>query len=383
MSKVLIVASVVSFIEWFNKENVDFLKKDLKCDVHIACNFDYVEDTDAKRTNEYIDKLKNEGIVIHNIHFERSPLSTRNISAYKQLKKIINENNFDLIHCHTPAASMMTRLAAKKARKRGSIVMYTCHGFHFHNASSKKNWLIYYPIEKHLSKHCDYIVTINKEDYNRTQKFHAKNIRYIPSVGVDINKIKNTTVDKNSYKESIGVPKEAIMLLSVGEMIERKNHEVIIRALGKLQRKDVYYVICGKGPLKEYLEKLSKKLGIQDNVIFLGFRKDIPELCKTADISAFPSKIEGLGLAGIEAMAAGVPLVSSNVHGILDYVIDGETGYALPPNDVKGFANAIDKLASSKELREGMRDACLRAVEPFEISNALRVMQDIYLEILQ
>ena len=143
MKSVLIVASVVSFIEWFNKENVDFLKKDLGCDVHIACNFDYTEDTDEGRTRDYIEKLKNDGVVIHNIHFERNPLSPKNKAAYKQLKQIINENSFDLIHCHTPAASMMTRLAAKRARKKGSVVMYTCHGFHFHNASSKKNWLIY------------------------------------------------------------------------------------------------------------------------------------------------------------------------------------------------------------------------------------------------
>ena len=172
------------------------------------------------------------------------------------------------------------------------------------------------------------------------------------------------------------------MLLSVGEMIERKNHEVIIRALGKLQNKNIYYVICGKGPLKEHLETLAKELGLSENVVFLGFRRDIPELCHTADISAFPSRIEGLGLAGIEAMAAGVPLVSSNVHGILDYVIDGKTGYAYNPEDVDGFAAAISKLATDKELRKGMREDCLKAVEPFELHNALRVMWDIYDEIL-
>ena len=134
--------------------------------------------------------------------------------------------------------------------------------------------------------------------------------------------------------------------------------------------------------MKEHLENLAKEIGLSDNVVFLGFRKDIPELCNTADISAFPSRIEGLGLAGIEAMAAGVPLVSSNVHGILDYVIDGETGYACNPDDVDGFAAAISKLATDKELREGMREDCLKAVEPFELHNALRVMWDIYDEIL-
>lgn len=382
MKKVLIVASVISFIEWFNKENVDFLKNDLGCEVHLACNLDYMEDTDIERTKRYIEKIETDGIILHNVPFARSPLKPENIKAYKILKNIICSNSFDLIHCHTPAASMLTRLVARKARKNGSTVMYSCHGFHFHNAAPKKNWMIYYPIEKFLSRFCDYIVTINHEDYNRAKTFHAPNVRYIPSVGVDINRIKNVSVDKAEYKKSIGVSEDSVLILSIGELIERKNHEVIIRAIGELGRNDIYYAICGKGPLLAELKALSEQLGIGDRVIFLGFRRDIPELCHTADISAFPSKIEGLGLAGIEAMAAGVPLVSSNVHGILDYVKNGETGYACDPCDHKAFAKAIDRLVSDDSLREGMREACIKATEPFEISNALNVMWDIYREIL-
>lgn len=383
MKKVLIVASVVSFIEWFNKENVEYLRGELGCEVHIACNFDYMEDTDEERTKNYLQKIQNEGVILHNIHFARNPINKENVTAFKELKKVIDGNAFDLIHCHTPAASMLTRLAAINARKKGAVVMYTCHGFHFHNAAPKKNWLIYYPVERFCSNFCDYIVTINKEDYHRAQKFHAKNVRYIPGVGVDISKIKNTSVDKAAYKRSIGLPEDCVMLLSVGEMIERKNHEVVIRALGKLQDERIYYVICGKGPLKEHLEQLAKNLNLTAHIVFLGFRTDIPELCNTADISAFPSRIEGLGLAGIEAMAAGVPLVSSNVHGILDYVIDGKTGYTCDPDDVEGFAKAIKKLADEPLLRQEMKNNCLKAVEPFEIHNALRSMWNIYDEILK
>ena len=382
MKKVLIVASVVSFIEWFNKENVEYLQQQQGCEAHIACNFDYMQDTDVERTRRYIEKLQKDGVVLHNIRFARSPFSPANIQAYKELRRIMDAHTFDLIHCHTPTVSMMTRLAAVGARKRGSTVMYTCHGFHFHNASSKKNWLMYYPVERFLSRYCDYIVTINKEDFNRAKTFHCKNVRYIPSVGVDINRIRTLQVDKVAKKESIGIPAEGILLLSVGEMIERKNHEVIIRALTMVDNPDLYYAIAGKGPLQEYLSNLARTLGVANRVRFLGFRTDVFELYHAADISAFPSKIEGLGLAGVEAMAAGVPLVSSNVHGILDYVIDGETGYAIPPTDVAGYAAAIGRLADNPTLREGMREACLRAVEPFEINNALRVMWDIYEEVL-
>lgn len=381
--KVLIVASVVSFIEWFNKENVEYLKNDLKCEVHIACNFDYMEDTNVERTKKYINKITDEGVILHNILFARSPFGKGNKQAYKQLKKLINEEHFDLVHCHTPTVSIMTRLAAKKARKQGTVVMYTCHGFHFHKAAPLKNWILYYPVEKMLSRNCDYIVTINREDFSRARKFHCKNVRYIPGVGVDLTKIKNIKIDKSEKRKSIGIPSDKILILSVGEMIERKNHEVIIRALGKLKDPNIYYAIAGKGPLKEYLENLAKKMCIEDRVLFLGFRTDIYELYHIADISAFPSKIEGLGLAGIEAMAAGIPIVSSNVHGILDYVVDGETGYAVAPNDVEGFANAIKKLADNSELRVAMKDKCIKAVEPFDLKNALKEMWDIYKEILE
>lgn len=381
-NRVLIVVSVVSFIEWFNKENVDYLSKTKGCELHIACNFDYMEDTDEERTRAYIDKIKKEGVILHNIQFARSPFSKSNIDCYKQLKAIIDEKHFDLIHVHTPTVSILTRLAARKARKNGTVVMYTCHGFHFHNAAPKKNWLMYYPMERFMSRFCDYIVTINKEDFNRAKTFHAPNVRYIPGVGVDIERIHNCKIDRKEYKRKIGVPEDCILVLSIGELIERKNHGVIIRALAKVENPNVYYAICGKGPLKDYLENLAKELHVSDRVKFLGFRKDIPELCNTADISAFPSRIEGLGLAGIEAMAAGVPLVSSNVHGILDYVIDGKTGYAINPEEVDGFATAISSLADDDSLRKEMAANCWNAVAPFEFNHALREMWNIYDEII-
>lgn len=382
MNRVLIVASVVSFIEWFNKENILYLSNGKGCELHIACNFDYVEDTDEERTRSYVEKIKKAGVVLHNIHFARSPFSLDNIHCYKQLKHLIHSGCFDLIHVHTPTVSILTRLAARKSRRKGTVVMYTCHGFHFHDAAPLKNWILFYPVERFLSRYCDYIVTINREDYKRACSFHAPNVRYIPGVGVDINRIKECHIDKAEYKEKLGLPKNCVLLLSIGEMIARKNHEVIVRALAQIKNKDVYYAICGKGPLKDHLHNIAVKLGVGDRVVFLGFRKDIPELCNTADISAFPSRIEGLGLAGIEAMAAGVPLVSSNVHGILDYVKDGVTGYTFSPSDVDGFAKAIELLSSSPEIRDSMRDACKHAVEPFAMSNALRAMWDIYDEIL-
>ncbi len=233
-----------------------------------------------------------------------------------------------------------------------------------------------------MSKYCDYLVTINKEDYNRAKGFYCPNVKYIPGVGVDLDRIQNCKINKKEYKKKIGIPENAVMILSIGEIIPRKNHKVIIKALAKLKNPALYYVICGKGPLMGKLKVLSEKYNIQDNVKFLGFRNDIPELCNTADISAFPSFIEGLGLAGIEALAASVPVISSNVHGIIDYVIDGETGFACSPSDINSFSKYIDKVANEENLisKLGMRGK--EVVKKFNINNALNEMWKIYNEIL-
>jgi glycosyltransferase involved in cell wall biosynthesis len=380
--KVLIVASVISFIEWFNKENVDYLRKNKGCEVHIAVNTDYMDDTDENHTLRFLKILKLKGVILHNIKFARSPFSTHNIVTYKKLKNLIESEHFDLIHCHTPTVSILTRLAARKVRRQGSIVMYTCHGFHFHKASSKKNWLIYYPIERYMSRHCDYLITINHEDFNRAKLFNTNSVRYIPGVGVDIRKIASLSINKDEYKCLLGMHPSDVLILSIGELIHRKNHVVIIRALAKINSPNIHYAIAGKGELKDYLKNLVIKLKLEKNVHFLGFRTDIHELCHAADIGAFPSKIEGLGLAGIEIMAAGVPLISSNVHGILDYVKEGVTGYTCAPDDVRGFARAIEKLASDESLRIKLHQPCIDAVKPFAIDNALREMWNIYDEIL-
>lgn len=381
--KVLVVCTVISFIEWFNKENIAYLNNQCGYEVHIATNFDYMNDTDPDRTKKYISNIKKDGVILHNIPFARSPFSISNIKCYFQIKKIIESISFSLIHVHTPTASIITRLAARNIRKHGTKVMYTCHGFHFHKASPKINWILYYPIEKYMSRYCDYLITINKEDFGRAQNFFASNVRYIPGVGVDIDKIQKCHINKQEYKEKLGLPKDCFLILSIGELIPRKNHEIIIKALAIIENPNVYYTICGKGPLKEELISLATALGVKEQVKILGFRNDIPELCNVADISAFPSIIEGLGLAGIEAMAAGIPLISSNVHGILDYVIDGDTGYACDPHNANSFAVAIDTLIRNPTLRATMSEKCKKAVEPFKLQNALNEMWRIYDEILK
>ena len=236
------------------------------------------------------------GCKVYELPLQRSPLSRDNFRAYKMLKNIIISGGYDLVHTHTPVASAIVRLVCKNLNN--VRVFYTAHGFHFFNGAPILNWLAYYPVEKWLARYTDTLITINKEDYERAKSnFKAKRVEYIPGVGIDVEKFNTMEIDRVLKHSQLGVPEDVFVVLSVGELNKNKNHEVIIRSIAKIDNPDIHYVICGEGQLDEYLRNLSKELGIEKQVHLLGFRKDIPEICKTSDAFAFPSFREGLSVS--------------------------------------------------------------------------------------
>lgn len=373
MKKVLLVATVQSHIAQFHKPIIKMLQE-MGCEVDVAAR-----DNLAEKNNLTL----NEPNRIFNVPFERSPFSLKNVKAYKQLKKIINENEYDVIHCNTPVGGILTRKAAKKARKKGTIVIYEAHGFHFFKGGSKKNWILYYPIEKHYSKFADVLITINKMDYQlASTKFKSKKVEYIPGVGVNLDQFINANTD-GDVRAELGLQSDAKIVLSVGELNENKNHQAIIRAIAKLNDKNVHYVIAGNGPKKEQLQQLVAQLGLNDNVHFLGYRRDLPHVYKSADIFALPSYREGLGLAAIEAMYFGLPIVTSNRHGINDYSILGVTGFKCAPTDYEGFKDAIKNLLSDDQMRTQMGEYNKKFSQEFSLGASLARMKEIYGEIVK
>ncbi len=317
------------------------------------------------------------GCKVYELPLQRSPLSRDNIRAYKMLKTIIISEEYDLVHTHTPVASAIVRLVCRNLNN--VRVFYTAHGFHFYKGAPILNWLVYYPVEKCLARYTDTLITINKEDYERAKsKFKAKIVEYIPGVGIDLEKFNAVEIDSALKRSQLGLPEDAFVVLSVGELNKNKNHEVIIRAISKIDNPHIHYVICGEGQLDEYLRNLSKELGIEKRVHLLGFRKDVAEIGKASDIFAFPSKREGLGLAAIEAMACGLPLITSNIHGIVDYSIDGITGYATTFDDLSGFANSILKLFEDEALIIEYGKHNLKSIVKYDVNNILLRLQEIY-----
>ena len=365
MKKALIIATIYEFVDSFEKNDIKILQE-YGYEVIVASNFE-----------NYKNELDNLNITLVHIPFQRSPFSLKNIVAYKKLNEFLKKEKIDLIHCHTPVGGVIGRIVGY--RNKVKRIIYTAHGFHFFKGAPLINWILFYPIEKLLSKYTDILITINQEDYKIAQTFYAKKVEYIPGVGLDTEKVRNIVVDKKKKREELGLKEDNIILLSVGELSKRKNHITPIKALAQIKdNKNIFYLIAGVGLLESYLKEECKKLGIESQVKFLGFRKDIYELCKISDIYIFPSQREGLGIAALEGMAAALPLISSNINGIKDYTENGKTGYCIERFDISGFKNAIKKLAFNKELRKNMGKYNEKIVKKFDIQYTEKLMKKIY-----
>lgn len=363
---------------------VGFLWNDIKVLKNLGYEISYASNPDIAGEN-HEKELQNAGIKFYPLIMDsKNPISKGNFTSFIKIKKILKKEHFDIVHCHTPIAGLIARVAAKKYRKKGTKVLYTTHGFSFTHLSSKKQWMIYHSIEKFASMYTDVIITINREDYENACKLLCRDVRMINGVGVNTAVYRNVAVDIQDYKKKLGLPTDKITVLSVGEISKRKNHQIIIKALGKLQnKKDYIYVICGREngsrEITDYLKQLAKDKGV--DLYLLGHRDDIPQITYCSDIGAIPSVREGLGLAGIQSLCAGIPLVGTRVQGIKDYIIDGVDGFLCDPYDEKGYADGIRKL-SNRSVREKMRNDCVKIASQYDIAVSHRQMNEIYMSIL-
>ena len=372
LKKALFVATIASFIDGFESNDTKILQE-MGYQVMAASS-----STIGTRPGN-LDSLKQKNIDLHHIDFARSPFSKNTLVAYHQLKKLINSEQYDLIHCHTPVGGILTRLAARKARKKGTKVIYTAHGFHFYKGAPLINWLIYYPTEKICSYFTDALITINQEDFKFAKdKLKAKKVFYIPGVGVETSKFQSVVVDKKEMRQKLGLSAENIVLLSVGELNTNKNHQIIIKALAKINDSNIHYVVAGVGDNQMNLLSLSKELGVQKNVHLLGYRSDIAELCHSADICCFPSLREGLSVSLMESMSTGLPCVVSKIRGNVDLIDHGQGGFQNDPNSVDEFAQSISTLINNKDLISIMGQYNQAKIREFDTKNVEKIMGKIY-----
>lgn len=327
-------------------------------EVEIACS------DVGGRIEEIRSRLKGSIKAFHVVRLHRSPVSPGNFKGYGDMKKVINEGHYDIIWTNEPVMGVVTRLAAKKSRKNGTKVLYMTHGFHFYDGAPKLNWMIYYPIEKLMASKADMIATINHEDYRRAKTMKCSRVEYIHGIGMNTDRLKQKENQKN-IREELQIPRDSFLVLSVGELNENKNQQTIIRAISILHDAKVHYILCGKGDQFPALEKMASDLGLEQNVHFLGYRKDVVDICSQSDVFVMPSRREGLGLAALEAMYCGLPLITSRTRGFEDFMEEGKTGYLCDSEDADAFAGKIRKLKEDAELCNQMGEHNREVVKPF------------------
>lgn len=359
--KALFCATVDIHFDTFHLPYFKSLKQN-GWEIHVAAN--------GQSKIQYVDKK-------YDLPIQRSPFKIENFKAYIELKKIIKNNKYRMIHCHTPMGGVLARAAARIARHNGTKVLYTAHGFHFFNGAPVLNWLLYYPVERWLARYTDCLITINDEDYCRAveDKFKACQIERIFGIGVDLNRFKPVTQEvKAQLRRKYGYGQDDFILINVGELNKNKNQDMLIKAMVLLKDMlpNIKLLIAGEGPLKGNVEDKVKQLGLSKHIEFLGYRTDIPELLAVSDVLAAVSMREGLAINVLEALASGLPVVATCVRGQRELIKEGKNGFLVKLDDVNELARYIYETININHtnIRE--------TVMAYSLENSVRKMQEIY-----
>lgn len=374
--RVLMLSSVAYMINQFNLPNIKLLR-DMGYEVDVACNLND-DSLPIETRNQFMEKLDNLGVKFYQIDFSRNPfVINKTTKAYRQVRKIMKERNYYFVHCHTPVGGLIGRLAFRKSDTK---VIYTAHGFHFYKGAPLINWMIYYPIEKYLSKYTDVLITINNEDYELSiNKFSSNVNKYVAGVGIDTSRfLPKSTDEKNKLKKNFNVENNFILLM-VGELNDNKNQLEVINAIPKIIDKipNVKLIIVGKGSNYELYKKEIISKNMEKHIELLGYKDNVSEFMSIANVMISSSKREGLPVNVLEAKSSGLPIIVSNCRGNIDLVDHGVNGLVYKDN----LEESIIDVYNNYEVYSVESLNIKKYLSDYNIENVMQEMSKIYKEI--
>lgn len=365
--KALFVATVYTHLAAFHLPFMKLLQ-DWGYEVHAA----------ASPAEGRKDEVAAAGAVCHDIPFARSFASPAHVPALRALLALFSRERYSLIHVHTPAAAWLGRLAARLVRQ--GPVLYTAHGFHFYQSAPAWYWLAYYTFERIASRWTDGLVVMNQEDYRAAQRMGfvpGQNLFLVHGVGVEVERYASAAP---ASREELDLPAGAKVVVCVGEFTANKNHLLLLRAWREVVREvpEARLLLVGDGALRERVQSWVREMGLAESVRLLGFRRDVPNLLALAEVLTLTSRREGLPRAVMEAMAAGKPVVATDVRGSRDLVRHGENGFLVPPDDPGVLARYLVRLLKDSTLAREMGERGREMVKPYALENVLREMAEVY-----
>lgn len=380
MKRVLMLASVASMIDQFNMPNIALLQK-LGYEVDVACNFIEGNTCSDARVAELKQKLQDMHVRCYQIDFARNIKHMgQNMRALRQVEGLMKQNGYAFCHCHSPIGGVVARIAGHRTKTK---VIYTAHGFHFYQGAPIVNWLVYYPVEKMLSRWTDVLITINHEDYKLAKKkFKMKKLTYVPGIGIDTQRECLSQNEKEEKRKELGIPQDAFLITNAAEFTPNKNQKTVIEAIEQLHNPNIYFVMCGIGEKKAELEQYVKEHGLEEHIRFVGFRNDLHEILQTSDCFVLSSFREGLSVALMEAMAEGLPVVCGRIRGNVDLIKDGKGGILVSPGEEKDYEEAFRKLYEMKQKAfqkfENIGLNNRNKVEAFSKETVDQIMKKVY-----
>lgn len=343
MKKVLLIAPMGSIHRRFNRANIEALQK-LQYVIYLMANFEDGEGAESQNS-EFVKWCKSQNIQIESVGFSRGSFK-KNIPYISVVKEYLKYNSFDIVHAHTETGGLILSLC--HSVKGNTKFIYTPHGLSFYEGGPLIGKLIYKPIERWICSRMDTNLAMNTEELRLFSKWGSQKATFFHGIGIDLNRFKDNSNKKNVIRKEIGAPEDSLLMMSIGELNDNKNHASVINALSKISNTDIYYVICGVGALKDSLKQLIEAKGLIERVKLLGYRKDIPDVLYASDLFVFPSKHEGLPVSLMEAMAAGLPVICSKIRGCVDLVHEGINGYLFNPNEIEDIKKVIEKILSER-----------------------------------
>ena len=374
MKKALFVATYGDFFTSFLLDKIGIVKR-FGYTVVCAANFEKSE------YNRSTDQLRALGVKTVHLPFARSPYSFSNFKAYRELKRVIGREAPAFVDCHNPVAGALTRLAVGK--NFSGVVAYTAHGFFFYKGAPLKNRILYKPIERFLALRTDVLITMSEEDFLAAKKMRVKKaVELVHGMGVEVQKTETSDEFRAEKRKELGFGKDEFVAVCVGECIPRKNQKTALKAFASPLLKSAKLLIVGAGEDLPKLKEYAKRLGIADRVVFTGYRKDVREILKAVDLFLFPSFQEGLSVALLEAMAAGLPVVGSDIRGNRDCIEQGRGGLLYPPTDYEGFAKGLYLFRSDSELCKVTGEWNRERVNDFSKAQVRKEYERIYRKFL-
>lgn len=382
MRRALMYASVASMIQQFNMENIRLLLEQ-GYEVDVACNMEQGSTVTQEKIEAMKQELETMGVNVFHIPVPRNVTAVGGIlKSFRASKQLMNERNYSVIHCHSPIGGMVCRLANRFSKGYGKTKMiYTAHGFHFYKGAPKKNWLMYYPVERICGHFTDVLITINREDFALAQKFRLKkngSVQYVPGIGLNLSAIEAAGEKRKDLCEECGIASDSVLMLSVGELNDNKNHRSVVSVLNQLPH-NVHYLICGQGANESQLERLAESLGCGDRLHLLGYRGDVTSVMKSCDLYVFPSKREGLSVALMEAMACGLPCFASDIRGNCDLITNSVNGMLLPLEDFgAALVEQVGKIEDLTKYKDRCREANKEIIRGFSEAVVQQCIGEIY-----